>query len=128
MAKDERRFGLTRVYVRVVALLLIAAGLARAAIVLGITLDGTSFVTLDRAARAGSVTLLLLDLFAGVGLWIGAGWGAVMWTVALVVEIAMHTIFKELFGTEPLRVAMHAALYAIFLVLLLLDWRRAAAE
>ncbi|MGQ7792761.1 DUF6163 family protein [Faunimonas sp. B44] len=123
---ERRRF--TEIYVRVIALLLLAAGLAHAALVLGITLDGSNFGTLTRPDRAGAVTLLLLDLFAAVGLWIGAAWGPVMWLVALVVEAAMHTIFADLFGAESLRIVLHGFLYAIFLILSFLDWRRRAAE
>ena len=118
---------LTLYSVRVVALLLLGAGLLRASLVLGITFDGGSFVTLDRAGRAGAITLLLLDIFAAVGLWIGAAWGPVMWFVAIAVETAMHTFFADLFGSEPWRLALHGLLFGIFLVLALLD-RRASAE
>lgn len=127
-SEDASRRPLTTIYVRFVALLLLAAGLARACQILGITLDGRDFSDLVPAWRAGAAGLLLVDLFAAVGLWVGAAWGSVMWAVALAVEVAMYTLFADMFGSHPLRVVLHAALFAVFLGLTFLDWRRALAE
>jgi hypothetical protein len=122
------RMPLTLVYMRVVALLLLLAGLARACQILGITPDGRTFVDLAPAWRAGAATLLLVDLFASVGLWVGAAWGPVMWAVALAVEVSMYTLFTDLFGSYPLRVILHAALFVGFLALTFMQWRREVAE
>lgn len=119
---------LTAYYLRAVAMLLLAAGLARAALILGLTFDGASFATLTPPWRAAVSTLLLLDIFAAVGLWTGAAWGPVMWVVAIVVEVAMHTALSDVFGPDPLRVAMHGVLFGIFAVLSYIDWRRSVAE
>lgn len=120
--------GPTLVYVRLVALLLLAAGLLRACQILGITPDGRTFSDLIPAWRAGVVTLLLVDLFAAVGLWVGAAWGPVMWAVALAVEVSMYTLFGRLFGHYPVRVVFHLVLFAGFLGLTFLEWRRALSE
>ncbi len=116
--------GVTTVYLRVVALLLLLAGLARACQILGITADGSTFSDLAPAWRAGAATLLLVDIFSAVGLWIGAAWGPVMWAVALAVEVSMYTLFADLFGAYPVRIAVHATLFAGFLLLAFIDWRR----
>ena len=108
------RMPLATFYMRAVALLLLAAGLVRACQILGITPDGRTFSDLAPAWRAGAATLLLVDLFAAVGLWVGAAWGPVMWALALVIEISMYTLFSDLFGTHPLRVAVHAGLFTGF--------------
>jgi hypothetical protein len=126
--EPDETLPLTIIYLRVVALLLLAAGLARAALILGMIPDGEDFSTLGPAWRAGATTLILVDLFAAVGLWIGAVWGPVMWAVALAVEVAMYTLFADLFGSYPLRVAAHGVLFTAFLVLSFLDWRRELAE
>ena len=126
---QEARLPLTIVYMRVVALLLLAAGLARACQVLGIfTPDGLGFADLTPARRSGAITLLLVNLFAAVGLWIGAVWGPVMWAVALAVEISMYTVFSDLFGSYPLRVMVHGALFIGFLALSYAEWRRSLTE
>ena len=118
----------TTIYLRFVALLLLAAGLVRACQILGITPDGRDFSDLAPAWRAGAAGLLLVDLFAAVGLWVGAAWGSVMWAVALAVEVAMYTLFADMFGSYPLRVAVHGGLFAVFLALAFVDWRRALAD
>ncbi len=118
----------TTVYLRVMALLLLTAGLVRACQILGITADGRDFSDLAPAWRAGAAGLLLADLFAAVGLWVGAAWGAVMWSLALAVEISMYTLFSDLFGSNPLRVVVHSLLFAGFLAFAFVDWRRSIAE
>lgn len=120
---QQPRFSLLAVYMRVIAMLLLGAGLVRACLILGITLDGQNFSDLAPPWRAGATTLLLLDVFAAVGLWVGAAWGPVMWAVAAVVEVAMYTWFADQFGSYPLRVAIHLLLFAGYLALTLLEWR-----
>jgi Family of unknown function (DUF6163) len=123
------RLPLTYIYMRVVGGLLLLAGLARACQVLGIlTPDGLAFADLEPTKRAGAVTLLVVDLFASVGLWIGAAWGPVMWAVAFAIEVAMYTLFSDLFGSYPLRVFVHAVLFAGFLAVTFMEWRRAGGE
>ena len=125
---DGPRLPLSALYLRVVALLLLAAGLARAGLILGITLDGRTFADLAPAWRAGASALALIDLFAAVGLWMGATWGPVIWAVALAVEVSMYTVFADLFGSYPLRVAAHLALFMGFLALLFVRWRLSASD
>lgn len=123
------RLPLTMLYMRVAALLLLVAGLARACQVLDIfTPDGLTFADLTPAKRSGAITLLLVDLFAAVGLWVGAAWGPVMWAVALAVEVSMYTLFSDLFGSYPLRVLVHSCLFIGFLALSLVEWRRNLVE
>lgn len=122
------RPSLTAIYLRVIALFLLSAGLWRSCQILGITPDGQDFSALTPAWRAGATTLVLVDLLSAVGLWIGAAWGPVMWAVALAIEVSMYTLFSDLFGHFPLRVAGHVAFFAIFLILAVLDWRREMME
>lgn len=126
---QSKHFPLTILYMRIMALLLLVAGLARACQVLGMfTPDGLTFADLSPARRSGAITLLLVDLFASVGLWVGAAWGPVIWAVALAVEVSMYTLFSDLFGSYPLRVAIHSLLFVGFLALSFTEWRRAQAE
>ena len=127
--RQGARLPLTLLYMRLAALLLLVAGLARACQVLGIfTPDGLAFADLTPAKRSGAITLLLMDLFASVGLWVGAAWGPVIWAVALAVEVSMYTLFSDLFGSYPVRVALHSALFIGFLAVSFLEWRRTLAE
>lgn len=123
--KQRALLPLTTVYVRVVAMLLLLVGLARACQILGIVPEGQRFADLTPAMRSGATTLLLVDLLAAVGLWIGASWGPVMWAVALAVEVLLYTLFSDIFGSYPLRVTVHAAFFLGFLALTFVEWRRA---
>jgi hypothetical protein len=117
---------LTVYYLMAIAILFLVAGLVRAGLILGITPTGENFETMDVAGRAGAVTLVFLDLFAAVGLWIRAVWGPVMWAVAAIVETAMYTLLPDEFGSHPLRVTVHCVLIGVYLVLAAAQWRRAA--
>lgn len=128
VAKENARLQLTGIYMRVMAMLLLIVGLARACQVLGIVPEGQTFTDLTPAARAGAVTLLVVDLLAAVGLWIGAAWGPVMWAVALAVEVSMYTLFSDVFGSYPLRVVIHASLFIGFLALSFVEWRRTLSD
>lgn len=123
---EDRLSRVTVYYLMGVAILLLGAGLMRAGLILGITPTGESFETMDVSGRAGTITLVFLDLFAAVGLWIRAIWGPLMWAVAVIVETAMYTFLSDLFGSHPLRVAAHCLLIAIYLVLAAVEMRRAA--
>lgn len=125
---DSAPVSITGFYLRLVALMLLAAGLLRACMILGMTPDGRTFSDLAPAWRAAATTLCLVDLFAAVGLWVGAAWGPVMWAVALAVEVSMYTFFADLFGHHPLRVAAHGTLFVLFLLLSFADWRRARTD
>ena len=123
--RSDRAHRWLRVYARTIAMLLLAAGLWRAGRILGMTPDGASLISLDPAWRAATVALAFIDLFAAVGLWIGAAWGPVMWAVLVVVEIAMHTVLAERYGSEPLRVVVHVALVLGYVALVVVAWRNA---
>jgi hypothetical protein len=124
-AKQEVRLPLAVIYMRVAAMLLLAAGLARACQVLGILAPvGLSFDDLTPAMRGGAIALLIVDLLASVGLWIGAAWGPVMWGVALTVEVSMYTLFSDTFGSYPLRVVVHGGIFLGFLAVSFVEWRR----
>ena len=124
-ARQDARLPFTVVYMRVAAMLLLVAGLARACQILGIIApQGLTFEDLTPAMRSGAIALLIGDVLASVGLWIGAAWGPVMWAVALLVEVSMYTIFSDIFGSFTLRVLVHAFIFMGFLALSFMEWRR----
>jgi Family of unknown function (DUF6163) len=122
------RLPLTILYMRAIAVLLLIVGLARAGRILGMLPDGITFADLTPPRRVGTATLLLVDLLAAVGLWLGAAWGPVIWAVALAVEVSMYTVFGSVFGTAPLRVIVHSLLFAGFLAITILEWQRSLED
>ncbi|WP_035081583.1 hypothetical protein [Devosia riboflavina] len=99
-------------YIRIVALLSLALGLSDAGRLLGVNLGATSPV-----AVLGPVGFVLLGvfslsrLFAGVGLWLKASWGAVLLVGSTAAELALY-----LAGSPDIR--MSAFGFAVRIVLL----------
>ena len=74
-----------------------------------------------------AVALAALFPFAGIGLWMLASWGPVIWFICAATETLMYLGFPELFGQRTLIVASHVfviVLYAAFRVVIFLQKRR----
>jgi uncharacterized membrane protein (DUF2068 family) len=99
-------------YVRIVAIIALLLGLNDASRLLGVSTGAQN--PIDILGAAGFVYLAafsLAQLFASVGLWIRASWGAVLLVAATVLELGMY-----LFGNKDIQ--MSALGFAIRLVLL----------
>ncbi|MBO9589641.1 hypothetical protein [Devosia sp.] len=99
-------------YIRIVALLSLALGLSDAGRLLGVNLGATSPVAV--LGPTGFVLLgvfSLSRLFAGVGLWLKASWGAVLLVGSTTAELALY-----LAGSPDIR--MSAFGFAVRIVLL----------
>jgi hypothetical protein len=91
-------------FLRIIAMLALLVGLGDAAVLLGVTTGSVS--PLAQLGPVGFVYLgvfCLSRLFAAVGLWIGASWGAVLLVGATSVELIMFLlgnpdIHLDLFG------------------------------
>ena len=100
------------IYIRVVAIISLMLGLNDAARLLGVGLGEVSPIT--TMGMTGFVLLGIFGLarlFAAVGLWIKASWGAVLLVGATAVELGLY-----LFGNADVR--MSAFGFAVRLVLL----------
>lgn len=76
--------------------------------------------------RVASVLLAALFPFAGIGLWMLASWGPVIWFICAATESIMYLGFPELFGDRWLIVASHGlvvVLYVMFRVVIYLQKR-----
>jgi hypothetical protein len=99
-------------YVRIVAIIALLLGLADAARLLGVSSGSVSpLQTLGTAGFVYLAIFCLARLFAAVGLWIRASWGAVLLVGATAVEMLLY-----LFGNPD--VQMDAIGFALRLVLL----------
>lgn len=77
-------------YVRIVAIVALLLGLADAARLLGVSPPNASpLAQMGVAAFVYLAVFCLSRLFASVGLWIGASWGAVLLVGATTVELVM---------------------------------------
>ena len=77
--------------------------------------------------RFAAPTLAVLYPVAGIGLWLLASWGSVIWVLLTLVEIIMHLGFPQLFGGDLMPVALNLTglmLLAILRIIAYLDERR----
>jgi hypothetical protein len=81
---------------RVMALVWVAKGLIGWVTILDRDpFGGSTFLGLLPAARAAVVVFAVLDLVAGVGLWLTSTWGGVMWLLAIMSHILIGAVLPR---------------------------------
>ena len=119
------------IYIRIVAIISLMLGLNDAARLLGVGLGDVSPVT--TLGMTGFVYLGIFGLarlFAAVGLWIKASWGAVLLVGATAVELGLYLLGNadvrmSAFGFA-VRLVLLASILIIFILSIRLERARAA--
>ncbi|MBZ9938236.1 DUF6163 family protein [Mesorhizobium sp. BR1-1-16] len=115
------------IYLRGIAALLMLLGLRQWLYIAGIFNEpGWTFESMTTEWQFVTIHLAVVDLVAAVGLWMRVSWGNVLWVYAAVFEIAIHTVFAETFGLDPIIVGFHAVSLAVFAALVFMERRREA--
>lgn len=109
------------------AVAMMVLGLRQWAIIVGLIAGPTgAFETMPQHWQVATMHLSVVDLIAAVGLWLRSSWGRVVWIVAALSEIAMHSLFIGEFGANLPVVVFHG----VALLAVGITWigaRRAAA-
>lgn len=116
-------------YIRIVALLSLALGLSDAGRLLGVNLGATSPV--DVLGPAGFIYLGIFSaarLFAGVGLWLKASWGAVLLVGATVAEMTLYIAGSPDIRMSAFGFAVRIILLAAILIIFALSLRFSRAQ
>lgn len=113
LGKSDRADAATRFatllvwFMRLLALLWIAQGLANWAVMLiGDGDPQAVFGGVSDLARGAVIFFAVLDLMAGVGLWLAASWGGVVWLIAVAAQWLALVVLPGFF---PYDVAISAA-------------------
>ncbi len=86
-------------FLRVMAGLSLVKGLYHWAIVCGIGAPFPSgFDSYPTPYQVATVFFAVIDLVAGVGLWLAAPWGAVVWLTSVISMAAVEALFPQVFG------------------------------
>lgn len=112
------------VYIRIIAIVSLLLGLNDASRLLGVNLGAVSPLT--TMGMAGFVYLgifALARLFAAVGLWIKASWGAVLLVGATGVEMVLYLTGSADVSMSAFGFAVRTVLMASILIVLLLNFR-----
>jgi Family of unknown function (DUF6163) len=100
-------------FLRAMAAVSMIKGLYHWAVIIGIgDGPGTTFETSPIAWQAATMFFAVLDPVAGVGLWLAAAWGGVVWLTTTISMAAIELLFPQIFGGRIIMVI--AELAAIF--------------
>jgi len=79
-----------RLFMRVLAVLTIGRGLFHWAVICGLpNADGITFEDFAPGLQAATVFFAVIEPVAGVGLWLAASWGGVVWIIAVLVAVGI---------------------------------------
>ena len=116
-------------YIRIVAIIALLLGLAYASRLLGVHSGAVSpLQTLGTAGFVYLAIFCLARLFAAVGLWIRASWGAVMLVGATVVELVMYLMGNPDVRIDAIGFALRLVLLAAISVIFVLSFRMRRAH
>jgi hypothetical protein len=105
-------------FIRVAAGLSLLKGLYHWAAICGFGMGaGGGFETRSWSWQTATVFFAIIDLVAGVGLWLGAPWGATIWLTSSVTMIVVHVFLPQIYGFQPLIVVAQVALIAGYVYL-----------
>jgi hypothetical protein len=117
------------IYIRIVAIISLLLGLNDAARLLGVNLGDVSPMT--TMGMTGFVLLAIFSLtrlFAAVGLWIKASWGAVLLAAATFIELLMYLLGSPDIHMNAFGFAIRLLLLVSILVIFFLGLRLSRAQ
>jgi hypothetical protein len=104
-------------FMRITALAWIAKGLVAWAVIVGALPDLAPFET-ERLGRQAAVAYFgVVDLLAGVGLWLASPWGGVIWLLAATSYLVLGIVLPQLIASSVPVIVAGAALILLYLVL-----------
>ncbi len=105
-------------FLRLMAGLSLAKGLYHWAAVCGFigAADG-GFLGHTTQWQTATIFFAVIDLVAAVGLWLAAPWGAVVWLTSTVSMAVIAVFFQQVYGSQPLIVALETLAIAAYLLL-----------
>ena len=113
------------VFLRAMAAVSLCKGLYHWAIICGINAPFPSgFDSYPTLYQVATVFFAVIDLVAGVGLWLAAPWGAVVWLTSVISMAAMEVLFPQIYGGNTLVVLVELALLGTYLWLVLMAARK----
>jgi Family of unknown function (DUF6163) len=111
-------------FLRVMAGLSLIKGLYHWAVICGIGAPFPSgFDSYPTPYQVATVFFAIIDPVAGVGLWLAAPWGAVVWLTSVISMAAVELLFPQIFGGNIWLVAMELILLGTYLGLALMAAR-----
>ena len=111
-------------FLRVMAGLSLLKGLYHWAVICGIGAPFPSgFDSYPTPYQVATVFFAIIDPVAGVGLWLAAPWGAVVWLTSVISMAAVELLFPQIFGGSVWVIAIELILLGTYLALAVMSAR-----
>jgi hypothetical protein len=111
-------------FLRVMAGLSLAKGIYHWAIICGVGAPFPSgFDSYSMPYQVATVFFAVIDPVAGVGLWLAAPWGAVVWLTSVISMAAVELLFPQIYGGHVWVIAMNLLMLGGYLWLALMAAR-----
>jgi uncharacterized protein DUF6163 len=115
-------------FLRLMAAVSLIKGLYHWAVVCGIGAPAPAgFGAYPTSYQAATVFFAVIDLVAGVGLWLAAPWGAVVWLTSVISMAAVEILFPQIYGGSFWIIALELILLGVYLALALMAAREQPA-
>jgi hypothetical protein len=112
------------VYLRTMAAVSLIKGLYHWGVICGINAPYPSgFEAYSVPYQVATVFFAVIDPVAGVGLWLAAPWGAVLWLTSVISMATVEVLFPQIFGGSLVVVVIEMVLLAVYLLLTVLAAR-----
>jgi Family of unknown function (DUF6163) len=116
------------VFLRAMAALSLIKGLYHWAVICGLNApEHSGFDSHDMPYQIATVFFAIIDPVAGVGLWLTAPWGPVLWLTSVISMAAVEVLFPQIFGGGVLVVLLELVVLGGYLWLTMMTSREQAA-
>jgi hypothetical protein len=107
-------------FLRAMAAFSLAKGLYHWAVICGLNAPGPSgFDSHETPYQIATVYFAIIDPVAGVGLWLTAPWGPVLWLTSVISMAAVEVLFPRIFGAGLLLVPIELIMLGGYLWLVM---------
>ena len=101
---------------RVLAILWIVKGLTAWATILGASASPLPFEGAAGGYQATVIYFAVLDVVAGVGLWLAAGWGGILWLLAVTSHMILAVFFPRYVSNGAVLIGLFILAIMIYLI------------
>jgi hypothetical protein len=111
-------------FLRVMAGVSLCKGLYHWAVICGIGAPlASGFDSYSTPYQVATVFFAVIDLVAGVGLWLAAPWGAVVWLTSVISMAAVELLFPQIYGGNIWIIVAEVVMLGLYLWLALMAAR-----
>jgi hypothetical protein len=112
-------------FMRIMATIWIVKGLSAWALILGIGSGPVPFEARSAGFQAAMIYFAVIDLVAGVGLWLTSTWGGVLWLLAVMSHLILAVFFPRFVSNGAVTLGLFILAIMIYLTA---SWLAAVEE